>query len=87
MRGQNRTYNYWDDCFYNKNGLSLRDCYNLYGLGIQQICNDTLTMEVIFLDESKSFGNSWALRVYDRQNKNVPLRLYEKDKIYGKFIY
>jgi|LakMenE18May11ns_1017448.scaffolds.fasta_scaffold9958587_14 hypothetical protein len=87
MRGQNRTYYYWDDCFYNKNGLSLRDCYNRYGLGKQQICNDALTMEVIFLDESKSFGNSWALRVYDRQNKNVPLRLYEKDKIYGKFIY
>jgi len=80
-------YYHWNNSFTNEDGLSLEDCYKQYGLGKKKIFNNTCTMEVIFLDKNKCFGKSWMLKIYDRRNLNVPVKLYENDIFYGEFKY
>jgi hypothetical protein len=79
-------YYYWDNNYINDKGENLQECFDKYGTGIQNM-NKQVRYEVIFLDETKSFGNSWMLRAYSRQTgDNVPVTLYEKDKVYGKHV-
>ena len=80
-------YYYWDPLEKSKNGETLSECLALYGTGSQNL-NKHVRYDVLFLDESRSFGNAWMLRAYNRSTKdNVPVTLYEKNpehKVYGK---
>lgn len=82
-------YYYWDYSFLNNQGLTLKECFVNFGTGTQNL-NKQIRMEVIFLDDTQDFGNSWCLRCYDRSTKqNIPVRLYEQkphNKVYGRHL-
>lgn len=76
-------YYYWDNEFYNKEGQTLRQCLDQYGIGKQKL-GKGVVMEVIFLDKKKDFGYSWCLRCYNKESgKNIVVRLYDNSRVYG----
>ncbi len=79
-------YYYWDDKTTNNLGEHLHQCVEKYGLGTQKLRGKYTTMTVIYLDDQKSFGNSWCLKVI-RKGKNIPMTLYEENKMYGPCPY
>ena len=51
---------YWDDSFKNTLGEDLTTCMAKYGVGTEQgDAQSDFTVVCVFLDEKKSFGNSW----------------------------
>jgi len=78
-------YYYWDSNFVNNQGETLEQCANKYGIGKQNL-SKKIIMEVIFLNESKDFGYSWCLRSYNKAtNNNIPVKLYENNKVEGVY--
>ena len=80
------SYYYWDKEFTNYQGETLLECRDKYGFGSQKvpILDVEYIMDVIFLDKRHSFGNSWCLRLYDKDTDlNMPVKLYENNKVYG----
>ena len=83
MSAQRPTYHYWSKIFKTTQGKTLEECYQEYGTGSQYL-NPFTVMEVIFLDEARSFGKSWVLRCFSSiTGENIPVRLYEADKVAG----
>lgn len=81
------SYYYWNDEFKTEKGETLIECHRKYGLGKQRITKNYIhyIMDVIFLDERKTFGNSWCIRLYNKKRgTNIPVTLCEPDKIYGQ---
>jgi len=77
-----RKYHYWDSNYHNKEGQTLEECDKLYGRGRQTV-KPGFVMDVVFLSKEKTFGYSWCLKVHNlKTGQNVPVRLYEKDKVY-----
>lgn len=71
-------YFYWDDSLRTKDGLSLQECLERFGTGVQQASQ--FYYKVVFLDESKSFGNSFMLWArHNVTHQNCYVRLYEKN--------
>ena len=85
---QIKPYYYWDNNFVTDNQETLQQCYEKYGIGRQKIPNSPCMMDVIFLDDTRSFGNSWCLKAYHKnKGTNIPVRLCENDKVYGQCPY
>lgn len=75
-------YYYWDNNFKNQLGEDLETCKAKYGLGKQNL-NKNVRYEVIFLDANKDFGNSWMLKMFNRQTgDNVEVTAYKDNKVY-----
>lgn len=83
----NNQYYYWSNTTTNKDGENLETCLEKYGTGVQKLNGNRFIMECIFLDESRSFGNSWCLRCYNAKTKvNVVMKMYEEnpdEKVFG----
>ena len=73
------TRGYWSDEFRNKNGEDLDTCLRLYGWGVNRDVQRALKITVIFLDDTRSFGNSWLIRM-DERNTFCRVRLYAEDE-------
>ena len=79
-------YYYWCDEERNRDGESLQQCLEKYGIGRQTLphLGAGIWMTVIFLSAKRSFGNSWCLSCIHRPSGvNVPVRLYENRRVYG----
>uniref|UniRef100_A0A6C0JTZ9 Uncharacterized protein n=1 Tax=viral metagenome TaxID=1070528 RepID=A0A6C0JTZ9_9ZZZZ len=75
------SYYYWDDEMTNKKGETLQQCFEKYGTGVQKdkLDNIKFIMDVVYLDDTYSFGYSWCLRMIDaRTRKNIKMRQYEQ---------
>ena len=78
-------YYYWDETYQSNEGKTLQECFDAYGTGTQKFLRRSARMEVIFLDATRDFGNSWMLRCYHTATgENIPVTLYEPNKIYGQ---
>lgn len=78
-------YYYWDPNFRTQTGETLVYCYQQYGTGTQKMNKNGICMEVIFLDQRRTFANSWVLRCYDLANGvNVPVKLYLGLEVVGR---
>ena len=84
----NCRYYYWDNEFRTKDKEEcLQTCADKYGIGHQKLFGIGV-MDVIFLDSSKSFSNSWCLRMYSNKKKtSVPFTLYEPNKVYSRYPF